>query len=183
MSAHFAKIAYTPDVRAMQRRYAGHEARTGNGEQSPKLGLREYQFITARDSFYLATVSETGWPHVQHRGGPIGFIKVLDECTLAFADYGGNRQFISVGNLSGNPRAALILMDYPNRRRLKILGQTEIHPAASAPTALQEAVADGRGAAIERIVTIHIAAFDWNCSQHITPRYTMSELATLEQAL
>jgi predicted pyridoxine 5'-phosphate oxidase superfamily flavin-nucleotide-binding protein len=183
MSGHFARIAYTAGVRAMQRRYNGREAPLGGGSESPELGLRERQFIAARDSFYLATISQTGWPHVQHRGGATGFLKVLDGVTVAFADYGGNRQFVSVGNLQDNPRAALILIDYPNRRRLKILGTVDVLDAATADPALLAAVSAPGEPAAERIMIIRVAAFDWNCSQHITPRYTESELAALGYTL
>jgi len=175
MSGHFAKLAYTPAVRAMQRRYNGYEAAAG-GNESAELGRRERQFIAARNSFYLATINQDGWPHVQHRGGAAGFLKVLDGGRLAFADYAGNRQFVSVGNLQDNPRAALILVDYPNRRRLKILGTVDVLDAADDP-ALLAAVSNPGDPPAERIMVIHVAAFDWNCSQHITPRYTDSELA------
>ena len=181
MSGHFAKIAYTPGVRAMQRRYNGREVPAGANDV-PELGPRERQFIAARDSFYLATIGETGWPHVQHRGGTAGFIKVLDSGTLAFADYGGNRQFVSVGNLQDNPRAALILVDYPNRRRLKLLGTVDVVDAADDPV-LRAAVSASGDPPAERIMVVRVAAFDWNCSQHITPRYTASELVERGLAL
>lgn len=182
MSGHFARIAYTPGVLAMQQRYNGREVAVG-GSEVAELGPRESQFIAARNSFYLATISETGWPHVQHRGGATGFLKVLDGVTLAFADYGGNRQFVSVGNLQDNPRAALILIDYPNRRRLKVLGTVDVLDAAAADPALLAAVTAPGEPAAERIMVIRVAAFDWNCSQHITPRYTESELAELGHML
>jgi predicted pyridoxine 5'-phosphate oxidase superfamily flavin-nucleotide-binding protein len=183
MSEHFAKIAYTPGVRAMQQHYNGRPAPLVAEPGLPELGPREQRFIAARDSFYLATTSSTGWPHVQHRGGAPGFLKVLDGLTLAFADYAGNRQFVSVGNLGDNPRAALILIDYPNRRRLKLLGEVDVLAAAADP-ALLAAVAGDRGAPpAERIMRIRVAAFDWNCSQHITPRYSASELAALGYTL
>lgn len=181
MSGHFAKIAYTPGVRAMQRRYNGREVPAGANDV-PELGPRERQFIAARDSFYLATIGETGWPHVQHRGGSAGFLKVLDSGTLAFADYGGNRQFVSVGNLQDNPRVALILVDYPNRRRLKLLGTVEVLDAADDPVLRAAVSAPGEPEA-ERIMVIRVAAYDWNCSQHITPRYTDSELAERGRSL
>jgi predicted pyridoxine 5'-phosphate oxidase superfamily flavin-nucleotide-binding protein len=123
VSRHFAALTYTPSVRASQRRYGGRElGEASGGNAVAELSRRECEFIAARDSFFLSTVSETGWPHVQHRGGPAGFLRVLDATTLAFADFSGNRQYVSVGNLAANNRAALILMDYPNQRRLKILG-------------------------------------------------------------
>lgn len=177
MSRHFAEITYTPGVRAAQRRYNGRELGTGAGSPEPELGPRERAFIAARNSFYLATVSKDGWPHVQHRGGPSGFLQVLGPTTLAFPDYGGNRQFVSVGNLLDNPRVALILMDYPNRRRLKILGTLQVRDADVAPAELRARVAAPGGPVTERIMVIEVAAFDWNCSQHITPRYTEDELA------
>lgn len=178
MSRHFAALAYTPSVRAAQRRHGGRELAAGPAEAA-LLGPREREFIAARDSFYLATVNETGWPHVQHRGGPAGFLKVLGPSTLACADYGGNRQFVSVGNLAAEPRAALILMDYPKRRRLKILARLRVVDFAEADSALRAAVATPGAAPTERILRIEVAAFDWNCSQHITPRYTENELAAL----
>lgn len=177
MSRHFAHLAYTPGVRAEQRRYNGNEAPMTVAGETPELEDGERSFIAARNSFYLATVSSTGWPHVQHRGGATGFLKVLEPSLLAFADYGGNRQFVSVGNLADNPRAALILVDYPNRRRLKILGTVEVHPASAADPALLAAVSTPGGPVAQRIMLMRVAAFDWNCAQHITPRYTLNELA------
>ncbi len=179
MSRHFAEIAYTPAVRVLQRRYNGSEMPSGSGSPQPELGPRESTFIAARDSFYLATVSETGWPHVQHRGGPAGFLRVLAPRLLAFPDYGGNRQYVSAGNLQGNDRAALILMDYPHRRRLKILGHMTVWDAADAPPELAGVTAPAGGIGAERIMVLQVAAFDWNCSQHITPRYSAAELAAL----
>lgn len=179
MSRHFAAIAYTPSVRAAQCRYNGGELPVAPvGEVA--LGPREKEFIAARDSFYLATVGETGWPHVQHRGGPAGFLKVLGPATLGFADYAGNRQYVSVGNLAHNGKAAMILMDYPNRRRLKILGQIEAVDVAEAPPETLAAILPAfTGTPVERLMIVSVAAFDWNCSQHITPRYTESEFQTL----
>lgn len=176
MSSHFAAIAYTPSVRASQRRYGGRDL--GGAADSPvlpaALGHREREFIVARNSFYLATVSATGWPHVQHRGGPAGFLRVLDASTLAFADYSGNRQYVSVGNLATNDRVALILVDYPQQRRLKILAQVEVIDRAAVDAELSEKM-QPLGADVERILRLRIAAFDWNCSRHITPRYTAAE--------
>lgn len=188
MSRHFAALTYTPSVRASQRRYGGRELGGVPGEQPGEqpnravaaFGPRECEFIAARDSFYLATVSETGWPHVQHRGGPAGFLRVLDATTLAFADFSGNRQYVSVGNLAHNDRVALILMDYPKQRRLKILGHVEVIDLAAtidATTVDAELLAKMQplGREVERILRIRLAAFDWNCSRHITPRFTASE--------
>ena len=189
MSRHFAALTYTPSVRASQRRYGGRElGEASGGNAVAELSHREYEFIAARDSFFLSTVSETGWPHVQHRGGPAGFLRVLDATTLAFADFSGNRQYVSVGNLAANDRAALILMDYPNQRRLKILGRIEVIDMAAAmdPTAGPAVDAEllakmqPLGREVERILLIRVAAFDWNCSRHITPRFTASEWQSLD---
>jgi hypothetical protein len=183
MSTHFAAIAYTPGVRAAQRRWGGAEQPTSADAAPAVLGPRECAFIAARDSFFLATVGEGGWPHVQHRGGAPGFLRVLDANTLAFADHGGNRQFVSAGNLAGNPRAALILMDYPQRRRLKLLAEVQVLAADEAPPALRDAVTLPGAPPVERVLCLRVAAFDWNCSRFITPRYNEAELAALGLAL
>ena len=192
MSRHFAALTYTPSVRASQRRYGGRElGEASGGNAIAELSRRGCEFIAARDSFFLSTVSETGWPHVQHRGGPAGFLRVLDATTLAFADFSGNRQYVSVGNLAANNRAALILMDYPNQRRLKILGRIEVIDMAAAtieatagPTVDAELLAKMQplGREVERILLVRVAAFDWNCSRHITPRFTASEWQSLDSS-
>jgi hypothetical protein len=172
----FLDIASTPSVRAAQRamgsdRVYGHF----RGDRSfDKFTSNEAAFIAARDSFYMATVSETGWPYVQHRGGPQGFLKVVDEKTVAFADYRGNRQYISVGNLAAEARGALILVDYPARARLKIYAHIEAVPIDDDLAAL---VAEpDYSAKPERVFVLRLAAFDWNCPQHITPRFTEAEV-------
>ncbi|PXA84503.1 pyridoxamine 5-phosphate oxidase, partial [Nostoc sp. 3335mG] len=137
----------------------------------------EADFIARRDSFYIATVSETGWPYVQHRGGPAGFIRMLDDRTLGIADFRGNRQYITTGNVAGNDRAALFLMDYPGRRRLKIFAHVEIRSLEDAPDLAGALVVPGYAAKVERAILFRLAAFDWNCPQHITPRFTETELA------
>jgi len=191
VSRHFAALTYTPSVRASQRRYGGRElGEASGGNAVAELSRRECEFIAARDSFFMSTVSETGWPHVQHRGGPAGFLRVLDATTLAFADFSGNRQYVSVGNLAANNRAALILMDYPNQRRLKILGRIEVIDMAAAmdPTAGPAVDAEllakmqPLGREVERILLIRVAAFDWNCSRHVTPRFTASEWQSLDSS-
>jgi len=132
------------------------------------------QFIGQRDSFYLATASADGQPYIQHRGGPAGFLRVLDETTLAFADFGGNRQYISAGNLSENDQVSIFLMDYPNRRRVKIWGRARV---VDNDDALMKEVADEAYAAKpERVIVIKVDAWDVNCPQHITPRYSESEV-------
>jgi len=136
----------------------------------------EAAFIAERDSFYMATVSENGWPYVQHRGGPRGFLKLLDEKTLAFADFRGNRQYISLGNIAANDRVALILVDYPNRVRLKILAHMEARDLTTAPELAERLALPGYKGKVERAFVLHLETFDWNCSQHITPRFTMADI-------
>ncbi|WP_229721813.1 pyridoxamine 5'-phosphate oxidase family protein [Marinobacterium nitratireducens] len=143
----------------------------------------EADFIAARDSFYLSTVSETGWPYIQHRGGPQGFLKVLDERTLAFADYRGNRQYISAGNATSNRRACLFLMDYPNRARLKMYVHIETIAPESDPDLLEVVASAEYRAKIERIFRLRLEGFDWNCPQHIRPRFTEQEIAGLVRPL
>ena len=187
MTHRFAEIAFTDAVKAAQTRYGTRahnqrlEARAG---PDAALTDREAAFIAARDSFYLATVSETGWPYVQHRGGPPGFLKVIDPGTLAFADFGGNRQFVSVGNAATNDRVSLILMDYAQRLRLKVLGRMRMFDLGDAPLELvfEVELPDYR-ARIERVAVIAVEAFDWNCPQHITPRFTEAEVRAAAQPL
>jgi predicted pyridoxine 5'-phosphate oxidase superfamily flavin-nucleotide-binding protein len=137
----------------------------------------EAAFIADRDSFYMASVSETGWPYVQHRGGPAGFVRVLDDKTLAFPDFRGNRQYISVGNLRADDRASLIMVDYPNQRRLKILGHLEARSLADDPVLAERLALPEYKARPERAMVLTLHAFDWNCPQHITPRFTQGEIA------
>jgi uncharacterized protein len=176
----FLDIVSTPSVRAAQaangsrevwERFAGHRA-------FDRLTDNEAAFIGARDSFYMATVSETGWPYVQHRGGPRGFLKVLDERTLGFADLRGNRQYISLGNAAADDRVALILMDYPNRTRLKILAHMEARDLDADPDLAARLALPGYKGKAERAFLLHLETFDWNCPQHITPRFTAAEIET-----
>lgn len=180
MSARFANLAFTPAVAALQERggsrahYARHAA---SGVERDPLGEGEAAFIADRDSFYMATVSETGWPYLQHRGGPKGFLKVLDEHRIAFADFRGNVQYVSLGNLAGNDRVALMLMDYASKTRLKVLGHARVVEAADDPPLIESLRAPGYRARIERAIVIDVEGFDWNCPQHITARYSEAELA------
>jgi predicted pyridoxine 5'-phosphate oxidase superfamily flavin-nucleotide-binding protein len=187
MSHRFSDIAFTEAVKAVQEQYGSrpqNERLQQLGRQQDELGDAEVAFIAARNSFYLATVNETGWPYLQHRGGPLGFVKVLGRTTLAYADFRGNTQLISAGNAAGNDRVALILMDYAHRRRLKILGHIRFEDASTAAPELLAAVKlpDYR-ARVERVAVIEVAAFDWNCPQHITPRFTEAEVRTAVQPL
>ncbi|MEM9054846.1 MAG: pyridoxamine 5'-phosphate oxidase family protein [Pseudomonadota bacterium] len=174
----FGEIAFTPHVKAEQTTHGSRDMYAGmTARPAPDgFGEREVAFIAMRDSFYMATVSEEGWPYIQHRGGPRGFLKVLSPSRLGFADYRGNRQYISVGNLQTEKRVSLFLMDYPNRARLKLLGQASVQAAADHPELAAELAIEGQGK-VERLFTIEIEAFDWNCPQFITPRYTETELS------
>ncbi|MBS0561531.1 MAG: pyridoxamine 5'-phosphate oxidase family protein [Proteobacteria bacterium] len=179
MGYRYLDIARTPTVVAAQAANDVAEMweHVQGRRESNRLTDAEAAFIAARDSFYLATVSETGWPYVQHRGGPPGFLKVLDETTLGFADFRGNRQYITLGNLGANGRASLFLMDYPNRRRLKIFARIEPRDLPSDPELAARLFTPGYRARPERALIAHVEAFDWNCPQHITPRFTEDELA------
>ena len=178
MSYGFLDIAVTPSVRAAQasmgsehlwQEFKGHR-------EFNRFTPIERAFIAERDSFYMATVSESGWPYIQHRGGPAGFLRVLDEQRLACADFRGNRQYISLGNLAANDRASLFLMDYAGRRRLKIYAHVEVVELANAPDLAAELTQPDYQAKIERAFVFHLAAFDWNCPQHITPRFTLPQI-------
>ncbi|MFZ2854808.1 MAG: pyridoxamine 5'-phosphate oxidase family protein [Rhodocyclaceae bacterium] len=183
MPRRFAQLTFTDDVIAAQAHYgtrAHNERYAASAAANVELGAREREFIAARDSFYLATVSQTGWPYVQHRGGRPGFLKVLDATTLAFADFRGNLQYQSVGNLAGDDRVCLILVDYPQRRRLKLLGRARAidysQLTGQALALLGQLPIDEAGATVERVLLIAVEAFDWNCAQHITPRFSEREL-------
>lgn len=180
MAKSFHELAFTDAVRALQDQQgsAAMYARSlaPDTPADDTLGPREEQFIALRDGVYQATVSATGWPYVQFRGGPRGFLKVLDDKTIAYADYRGNRQYISTGNLTGDDRIAMILMDYPNSARLKILGRARI---SEDPDLIAQLMDDGYKARPERAVVITVEGFDWNCPQHIPVRLTMEELAPI----
>ena len=178
MSYGFMNIALTPSVRAAQATMGADHLWQGfkGHREFDRFTHNEAAFIAERDSFYMASVSETGWPYVQHRGGPRGFLKMVDDRTLAFADYRGNRQYISTGNLAADDRACLFLMDYAGRARLKVYVRVE-QVALDADAALTDLVTvPGYKAKIERIFRIRLESFDWNCPQHITPRFTEDEV-------
>jgi predicted pyridoxine 5'-phosphate oxidase superfamily flavin-nucleotide-binding protein len=184
MTTPVSDVAFSPAVKAVQERmgsrrgYASMEAR---GSWSDTITPDLASFIAERDSFYLGTASATGQPYIQHRGGPPGFLKVLDDRTLGFADYSGNRQYISVGNLSENDRAFIFLMDYPNRRRVKIWGRAKV--VDDDDDLLQRLAANEAGARVERAFLFHIDAWDVNCPNHITPRFTAGQLEPLVEQL
>lgn len=178
MGQRFHAQTFTPEVLAAQRLYGiqSHRPRT---EEREALGPEELDFIARRDSFYMATVSSEGWPYVQHRGGPPGFLRPLGPSTLAFADLKGNRQLISTGNLSGDGRVALILVDYARRERLKLLGTARAIDVRDHPPMLQLVVSPELLNRVERLVVIDVVAFDWNCPAYLTPRYTQAEVQDL----
>ena len=154
----------------------------GKDRTSASFTAQEAAFISARDSFYLASTSQTGWPYIQHRGGPPGFLRVLDERTLGFADYRGNRQYLTLGAIADDDRVAVFLMDYPRRRRLKILAHMAAHDLTAEPDlAARLATPDYRGVP-ERVLTLRLEAFDWNCPQHITPRWTAQDIANMQRS-
>jgi predicted pyridoxine 5'-phosphate oxidase superfamily flavin-nucleotide-binding protein len=179
MTYNFLDTLSTPAVKAAQAANGSGEFWSGfHGNRTfDRLTENEIGFIAQRDSFYMASVSENGWPYVQHRGGPPGFLRVLDDRTLAFADFRGNRQYISTGNLTADDRVALILVDYPGRQRLKVLAHVEIKDLAADPDLTAKLATPGYKAKAERAIMLHLEAFDWNCPQHITPRFTEAELA------
>lgn len=185
MSYKFLEIARTPGVVAAEERngsakffenFKGHR-------DFDRLSENERDFLAARDSFYMATISESGWPYVQHRGGPKGFLKVLDEKTMGFADFRGNLQYISLGNIATRDKTSLFFMDYPNRTRLKMFVHTEERSLAGDPALSAALSLPGYKAKVERALIFHLEAFDWNCPQHITPRYTKEELQPMFDGL
>ncbi|MCA8950919.1 MAG: pyridoxamine 5'-phosphate oxidase family protein [Planctomycetes bacterium] len=190
MAREYLRRVLTPTVRAAERHYYGRSypdqgPEAGNVESAVEpLGTDELAFVAARDSFYLATVTENGWPYVQHRGGPRGFLRALSPAVLAFADYGGNRQLVSAGSLAAEPRVSLFLMDYPGRTRLKILGRAEVLDARDHVELVEAtAPAGGHAAAPERFVRIEVVASDWNCPKFITERYSRDEIETYVEPL
>ena len=181
----FLDIAMTPSVRAAQAAMGADRLwQDPEGDRAfDRFTASEAAFIAARDSFYMATVSETGWPYVQHRGGPPGFLKQLDDRTLAFADRRGNRQYISLGNLAADDRACLFLMDYGRRARLKIYARAETVALDADPELTRLVTMPEVRGRPERIIRLRLQAFDWNCPQHITPRFTEAEIGEAIQPL
>jgi predicted pyridoxine 5'-phosphate oxidase superfamily flavin-nucleotide-binding protein len=182
MAHQFSTLTFTPNVAAVQREMgsrSANDALTQRGPTNDTFGSHEKSFIAARDGFYLSTVGETDWPYIQFRGGPVGFLHMLDDRTLAYVDITGNRQYITTGNFRSNPRAALFLMDYPNQTRLKILATVEVLPWNEAGDWKLQLPIPPKGRP-ERVVRLRLAAFDWNCPQHIPQRWTLDELKQTE---
>ena len=190
MSEHYGAVADTDEVRAAQVRLGSRSARTRTAppaaaspstpEARDPLTDFEREFVAARDGFYLSTVSSTGWPYVQFRGGPPGFVRSPDEHTPAWADLRGNRQYLSTGNIAGDDRVSLFFMDYANRRRLKLLGHARV--VRDDPDLLARLTPPGSERIAESAVVIEVAGHDWNCPQHITPRFTAAEWQAISQA-
>jgi predicted pyridoxine 5'-phosphate oxidase superfamily flavin-nucleotide-binding protein len=180
MALKFIETTFTPSVREAQAHYYGSRPEPGPAPERDELTEEEIALIGARDSFYLGTVTEDGWPYVQHRGGPPGFLKVIGPNQLAFADFSGNRQLLSTGNLAVTDRVTLFLMDYPRRERLKLRGHARVLDARlHSQMANELAPWPELRAKVERLFIIEVVAFDWNCPKYITPRYTPAEIGEL----
>ena len=176
----YADIMFTPQVEAEQAAIGSagkYDARYAAKQDEP-LGVDEQAFLTARTTLYIASVNSLGWPYIQHRGGPKGFVKILDPCTIGFADYLGNRQLITKGNLAGEDRVSLFAMDYARKARLKLQGHATLQNADEAPALVEQLATEGQGR-VQRVMTIRIVAWDWNCPQFITPRFDTEEMTAL----
>jgi hypothetical protein len=179
MSANYLNFMVTDSVRKAQEQYVGRSPTVEATSERDALTDEEMSFIQARDSFYIATISQNGWPYIQHRGGHTGFLRVLNSHALAFADYRGNRQMLSTGNIAANDRVALFLMDYPQRTRLKILGHARIEDARQHRDLIRQLSDPDVERVVERLFFVEVVSFDWNCPQYITPRYTLREMEEL----
>lgn len=187
MSKHYGAIAFTEAVRDVQRDHGSHgfyDRKRVQGTAVPGIDALtddEKDYLAERDSFYLATVSETGWPYVQYRGGPAGFLRVVDDHTVGWADFRGNLQYISTGNVTDHDgddhnRVALIAMDYVHQRRLKIYGRARVVTVEDDPDLVASFADPSYNAVVERAVLVTVEAYDWNCPQHITRRFSAAEL-------
>lgn len=179
---NYAKIAFTPEIKRLQEEKGSRKSyeRMETNLYPDDLSYREVGFIKERDSFYVASYGENGFPYIQHRGGPKGFLKILDVKTLGFLDFRGNQQYITTGNVKTHNKVSLILVDYPNRARLKIYAEAEVVSLTSKPELLKQLELENYKYHAERIFLFHIKAYDWNCPQHITPRYTMEEISKMK---
>jgi len=183
MAGVYLQNHFTPEVRDAQEHYYGHSRTVAPQPERDVLTAEEIEFIARRDSFYLATVGSNGWPYIQHRGGPPGFLKVIEPNVLAFADYPGNRQLLSTGNLAGNDRVALFLMDYPRRERLKIMGHARVLDAREHPEFTAQVATPESPNSVERLFRVEVVSYDWNCPKHITPRFTEEEVREATEPL
>jgi predicted pyridoxine 5'-phosphate oxidase superfamily flavin-nucleotide-binding protein len=176
MADKFMQLVLTPAVQRAEDKYFGRHQVVERAPETDPLTPDEADFIASRDSFYMASVSETGWPYVQHRGGPVGFVKVLGPSLIGFADFHGNRQLISTGNLEVTDRVALFMMDYPNRTRLKLLGHARVLDAREHSDLVEQLTPEQMRGKVERLFLIQIVSYDWNCPKYITPRFTAEEV-------
>ncbi len=186
MAENFQSIAFTDSVQRAQERQGVREQYARFAAQAPRtdrLGDAEKAFLAERDTFFMASAGETGWPYVQHRGGPRGFLRVLDDHTLAFADFRGNRQYVSVGNLDADDRVALILIDFVRQARLKIYARARAVERDDDPELIERIADPAYDARTERAIVLEVEAFDWNCPQHIVPRFTEDEVLAMVQPL
>jgi predicted pyridoxine 5'-phosphate oxidase superfamily flavin-nucleotide-binding protein len=186
MASKYLQIAATDSVKHVQERLGSRSAyarREGGPIVHHQLGPAEIAFIEAQDTLFLASVNETGWPYVQHRGGPKGFLKVLDPTTVGFPEFSGNRQYLSFGNISQDPRVSLFLIDFRAQERLKIFGRATLVEGAENPDLLKRLETADLPSKVERGIIIHVEAFDWNCSQYITPRFTEEEVRSVVELL
>jgi uncharacterized protein len=176
MADKYMQLVLTPAVQQAQDKYFGKHQVQVNAPETDALTPDEADFIASRDSFYMATVSETGWPYLQHRGGPVGFVKVLGPNLIGFPDFKGNRQLVSTGNLDVTDRVALFMMDYPHRTRLKLLGHARVLDAREHPELIGQLSSEPLRSRVERFFLIQVISYDWNCPQYITPRFTAVEV-------
>ena len=180
MAKNFTNFAFTDSVKAEQEAHGSRQSYARMEEKDQyQIFHRETSFIAAQHGFYMSTIGENGWPYVQFRGGSTGFLKAIDNQTLAYADFSGNMQYISTGNLKTTNKAALILMDYSTRTRLKIWAETEILDPEENPDLLEIVSDPGYKAKVDRIIVFNIKGFDWNCPQHITPKFTIDQMKEL----
>jgi uncharacterized protein len=182
MAPNFASLAFTPEIKALQDKHGSRHSYERLEKHGVVNGLskNEIEFIGQQDSLYMASMGENGFPYIQHRGGPKGFVKVLDGNTIAFIDFSGNKQYISVGNLVTNKNVSIIMVDYPSRSRLKLYAKAEVFELKDRPDLLKRLSVEDYIYKPERMMVFTLEAFDWNCPQHITPRYTEAEI---EEAL
>ncbi|PWL39317.1 pyridoxamine 5'-phosphate oxidase [Flagellimonas aquimarina] len=178
---NYAKLAFTDTIKEVQKKEGSRNAyeRMEQMILPDGLSFREMSFIKERDSFYIASMGENGFPYIQHRGGPKGFLKFIDVKTLAFLDFTGNKQYITTGNVQTHKKVSLILMDYANRARLKIYAEAEVVSLNERPDLREKLELEDYKYKAERMFVFHIKAFDWNCPQHITPRYTIGEISEM----
>lgn len=179
MAKNFRSLTFTGSVKKAQQKYGSPNVYQQAGPDQFRLTQREVSMIEERDSFYMATVGENGWPYVQYRGGPKGFLKVINEETIGYADFRGNMQYISTGNINSTKKVSLILLDYPSRKRLKIWAEAQILDPADRPDLEKLLIPDDYQALVERFVVFRIKAYDWNCPQHISQRFTLEEFRDL----